>query len=573
VFARFLNWFGEPRGPLRIAVLAWVLSLPALFLGFQADDYMLALGRAQGAPPLELFTLTGERLAAQREIGFSSWWASPRFTVAFLRPLTYLNHWIEFGLFPNTPTAMLLVNTFLYAAIAGMAALLYRNLAPGASIAALASVMFALDDAHANSVGWIAGRNTLLAAAFSLAALLAHVEARERRSAWLQGISALCVAFALLSGEAGTWSVALLVAYALVFDERPTKQRLFSLGAPLTVAAIWAVFYLATGPYGVPGAGWYRELSHPIDAVAQGVFDLPIWTATLFGPSLGNVSLLLREGIARWIATPLALVALVWISPGLNTSKSCRFFALAALLCLLPLLLTIPQERTTIGPSFGAFGCIACFVLDPSSLTTRFRRVGRQFFVGAHVWFSLAQYPLALGTFAPVENGVQALLRAMPRAQHIVVLNAPTEILNSYALNVLSLPQNRARLPESSRVLYAGGADLSVTRPDPQTLDVRVDRGWAYVPMEHIFTAAREMPRRGERREFRGLAATVLETTADGRPRLVRFSFSSVLEDPQRAWLKWRGRGPVGWTPPAIGQQERVEGQNLLLSLPYKRDP
>ncbi|HET6333132.1 MAG TPA: hypothetical protein VFG30_07960 [Polyangiales bacterium] len=479
MFARFLNWFSEPRGPLRIAVLAWVLSLPALFLGFQADDYMLALGRAQGAPPLELFTLTGERLAAQREIGFSSWWASPRFTVAFLRPLTYLNHWIEFGLFPNTPAAMLLVNTFLYAAIAGMAALLYRNLAPGASIAALASVMFALDD----------------------------------------------------------------------------------------------VFYLATGPYGVPGAGWYRELSHPIDAVAQGAFDLPIWTATLFGPSLGNVSLLLREGVARWIATPLALVALAWISPGLNTSKSCRFFALAALLCLLPLLLTIPQERTTIGPSFGAFGCIACFVLDPSSLTTRFRRVGRQFFVGAHVWFSLAQYPLALGTFAPVENGVQALLRAMPRAQHIIILNAPTEILNSYALNVLSLPQNLARLPESSRVLYAGSADLSVTRPDPRTLDVRVDRGWAYVPMEHIFTAAREMPRRGERREFRGLAATVLETTADGRPRLVRFSFNSVLEDPQRAWLKWRGRGPVGWTPRAIGQQERIEGQNLLLSLPYKRDP
>jgi hypothetical protein len=468
-----------------------VLSLPALLLGFQADDHMLALGRAtQGLPAHEIFSLTGERLAAQRELGFFSWWASPRVTVAFLRPLTYVNHWIEFGLFPDTPAAMLLVNTLLYAAIAGMAALLYRNLAPGASIAALAGVMFTLDDAHANSVGWIAGRNTLLAAAFSLAALLAHVEARKRRSAWLQGICALCVALALLSGEAGTWSVALLVAYTVALDERPIAQRLFALGAPLAVAAAWALFYLKTGPYGVPGAGWYRELSHPIDAVAHGVCDLPIWTATLFGPSLGNVSLLLRESTARWIATPIAALLLAWISLALNTSKACRFFVLATLLCLPPLLLTIPQERTTLGPSFGAFGCIACFVLDPSSLSTRFRRMGRQFFVVAHVWISLAQFPLALSTFAPAENGVQALLRAMPPVQHILILNAPMEV-----------------------------------------------------------------------------------STPDGRPRLVRFGFNSVLEDPQRAWLKWRGRGPVGWTPPAIGRQERVEGQNLVLSLPYKREP
>ena len=83
-----------------------------------------------------------------------------------------------------------------------------------------------------------------------------------------------------------------------------------------------------------------------------------------------NASLLLRESTARWIATRLAVIALAWISLVSNTSKACRFFALAALLCLLPLLLTIPQERLAIGPSFGAFGSIACFVLNPSLLTT-----------------------------------------------------------------------------------------------------------------------------------------------------------------------------------------------------------
>src|SRR5262245_11058108 len=43
---RLVARFTGPRGPLRLAVLACALSLPALGLGFQADDHIYRLAVA-----------------------------------------------------------------------------------------------------------------------------------------------------------------------------------------------------------------------------------------------------------------------------------------------------------------------------------------------------------------------------------------------------------------------------------------------------------------------------------------------------------------------------------------------
>ena len=63
------------------------------------------------------------------------------------------------------------------------------------------------------------------------------------------------------------------------------------------------------------------------------------------------------------------------------------------------------------------------------------------------------------------------------------------------------------------------------------------------------------------------MSVRVLQSTADAMPKVVRFSFASVLEDPMRGWLIWLGRAPERWTPPAIGEHAVIAGAPLLRSL------
>lgn len=537
-------------------------------MGFQVDDHLFRFAHATGQPAWELFNLTGDRMLESRLQGFFTWWSSPRIEVNFLRPLTSLNHWLEYTIFPNTPAAMLFINVVLYAVSVWLAASLYRKLAPDAWIAALAGLMFCVDDGHANSVGWISARNTLLATLFSLAALASHVRAAETGRRSLQSVTALCVILALLAGEAGVWSVGLLTAYAAAFDERPRNARCSALALPLSAAAVWVAIYLYTGPHGVPGSNWYRELSKPLTVVTEGTLDLPMWAAALFGGSVASLGLTLSPSVARLLAFVVAAPALTWLALVVNKTKACRFFALATLLCVLPLMLSVPQERTTIGASFGAFGWIACYVGDAAARMTVWRRLGRTLLVFTHVFLSLAPYRIALAAFHFVENGVQALVKVLPPTRQVVIVNAPFEVLNNYALGIIRMPGYTLPKPESSHVLYAGASDIQVSRPAEAQLDVRAIRGWAYTSIEHPFSATRELPRRGERRQLRGMSATVLESTPDGRPALVRFQFDSPLESQDRGWVRWRGRQPEAWRPPPIGGIETIEGQPLITSLP-----
>ena len=160
---RVLDLAAGPRGPWLLAGLAMLLSLPALRLGFQADDHVLTMQLMRGEPIWSLFRANAALVDEGREAGAMAWWTSLGMHGEFLRPLSSLSHATLHALTPNAAWLMLLVNVAIYGTGVWLAAQLYRKLAPGLGIAALAGLMFAIDDAHAHSVGWISGRNTILA--------------------------------------------------------------------------------------------------------------------------------------------------------------------------------------------------------------------------------------------------------------------------------------------------------------------------------------------------------------------------------------------------------------------------
>ena len=75
--------------------------------------------------------------------------------------------------------------------------------------AALAALLYVIDDARGMPVGFIANRNALLATVFGVLSLIAHD--RWRRDGWHSVVVVVpfCLLLALLSAEAGTGAAAM----------------------------------------------------------------------------------------------------------------------------------------------------------------------------------------------------------------------------------------------------------------------------------------------------------------------------------------------------------------------------
>ena len=551
----------SPAAPFVLAGLALLLSLPSLGLGVQLDDRTYRRLFAEGRNPLDLLHETEAALAHAKQLGVFSWWSGSEFTIYFLRPLSALSHQLEFALWPDAIWLMHGTNCALYALLVLIATLLYRELSPSdPRLAGLAALMFAVNESHAQVVGWVTSRHVMLSSLFALLAVLLHVRSRARRSPTLLLASALCTALALLSGELGVIALGYIVAYALAFESGALRSRLISTAPHVLIGAAWLAVYAALG-CGVHDAGWYRDpIQRPFYTLLQGLVDSPLWLLSALGGDCANLGLVMPQTLARVLAV-LLLAPLAWlIVPVLGSSRLARFYALGTLLSCAVLFATVPQDRMLMVMSFGGFGWLACFFVsvgEHSSLLLRSSAAGLSF---PHLVMAPLGFIPLLGGALGVDASAQALAEAVPRAgvTQAVAVNLPLELLTNAAWSI------RDASTTPLHQLYAGFSELSAERIDAKTLELSVEDGWCTRPFERLFTTPSSLPKLGETRSAEGMRATVVEVSADGLPKRVRFQFEDGLESASRVWLAWDGRRPVRWTPPAPGKRVEVPSASRL---------
>src|SRR5207244_923142 len=214
----------------------------------------------------------------------------------------------------------------------------------------LALALFAVDDAHAPVVGWIANRNALVALAIMLAALLLHDHWR-REGDGRAGLAAhACFALGLSGGEAAMTSIPYFCAYALCLEQGKTLARLQSLLGYGALFVAWRVVYAQLG-YGVSGSGLYVDpTSAPLSfawllpsrllVLLQGLFAAPwsdFWelyplASPVLKPAVGGLGLLLLSG----------LLVLAW--PVLRSRRAARFWSCGALGAILPACASFPHD-------------------------------------------------------------------------------------------------------------------------------------------------------------------------------------------------------------------------------------
>ena len=189
--------------PAVAGILAIVLALPALSVGWMLDDYyhraiLLEVPRFREllGPPAEMFRFfRGDpaRMGRLMDLGLFPWWTDPYIKAEFLQALTILTHRLDYVLWPDSPVLMHAQSLFWLGAAVAAAAAFYQRIMGPTWVAAVAALLFAVDDARGTPVGFLANRNVLIAATFGFLALNFHDRFRRmdraRRHSWLRSCS------------------------------------------------------------------------------------------------------------------------------------------------------------------------------------------------------------------------------------------------------------------------------------------------------------------------------------------------------------------------------------------------
>jgi hypothetical protein len=568
------RWF-----PLAVAVLAALVMISALSGGWQLDDYFqrITLLGYGDSKPINTFIQYIDRAhnLKQMDSGTLPWWSSPDLHQAFLRYASTLTMMLDYRLWPNNPALMHLHSLLWLAAAVFAAALLYREVLGATWIAGLAALMYALDGAHAVPAAYLANRNALIACCFGFLSVLAFVRWRKRGHATTRWLSVLMLALALSAGEMGLATVAYLFSYALILDDDGIRARLTRLIPQGGVLAAWVLIY-KLGNFGSHGSGFYLDPLHdPLGFAASFCQRAAFLLMGQWSPLPAEMSMANAPGTPAFFHMSIfslmvaAIVAVLFI-PLVMRDRVARFWGLGAMLSLIPIGAVGPENRLLGFVGLGSMALLAQltqFVFAPTSdasvprLWKGFARAVTVVLLLIHL---IAAPFLGIARNTYQANASSRMMRAMasvpsdPRlqSQDLVLINPTDHIYLVTAIWAVKHLENQP-MPPHIRALSSGGT-LEVTRVGPDSLQVRFLGGFFPTAFSRFVRSQNDRFSQGQRFELPGLSIVVESLDAHGDPAQVRYEFPVPLEDPSLRWMRWQDGVYVPWTPPALGQTEKL---------------
>ena len=573
----------HPKLPWLLFAASAVLTLPALSVGWVVDDWFHQAMIRGIQPPVPLpepllgmFDFLGggpERAHQLRNHGFGPWWLPDDLHARFLRPITVLTHLADHAI---APTSAVFAHAHSIAWSAGTVAavtMLYRRVASGTAVAALAAVLFLLDEARGIPTGWVANRSALPALVFGVLTLIVHV--RWRRDGWRPGVvvGPLLLTMALLSAESGLATTAYLFAFAVHVDKGPLRGRLVTLLPYAAVVLAWRAVYSHMG-YGASGSGLYIDpVAQPDRFLAAAAMRLPVlqlgqWVSVptvafgFFPGWLKGITVALSVGV-------LALVG-VLLRPVLASKPSVRMWVVGSLLAGVPICATFTSNRLLGFVSIGGFGLLAELVVHHGLLgaqhvqeaavqhVPRWRRWAILFFavpplVLGPAWIAVASTSVSQlneALFAPCQ-------RAIPEDPSIA--DKTVIFVNSNALCVGYTPVRRVvegrPRPAYVRLLSSAIYEVHVVGVDERTIDVVVPDGFQSHTADQLMRSGRDPLPAGHVVALDGMTITVQDHTPAGHMKTVRVALDRPLGDPSLVWIATRNREPSPFTPPRPGQE------------------
>jgi hypothetical protein len=572
---------------LACIALGVVLSSPCLATEWVADDFFhqLMLRREPGVAglayrPLDLFRFASGDPQAARQLmdeGVFAWWTDPHAVLAFFRPLSSVTHWIDYRLWPSSPTWMHAHSLAWFALLLGVVAAIYRRFSESSGAPALALLLFAVDDAHAPVVSWIANRNQLVALALSLPALLAHDRYRaqgSRAGAWL---GPLMFGLGLLASEAALIAGAYLVAYAAVLDGGSRRRSWTSLLPYAAVVLAWRAVYQGLG-YGATGSGIYADpLRAPLSFLALMLERLPVLALSQIALPWADLWEIypLTFPWLRWAVGGLAWIAVlgfvVLLAPLARESRRVRFWGIGSVLALIPVCASFPHDRLLLGASVGVMALIAELLLRAFRAPESTRsRLAIGVLIPLHLVLAPVLLPVRAAHIDDFNRVIDATDRTIPSGprisrQRVVLVNPPLDPFAAY-FPVYRQARGQPR-PEHLLWLNSGVTELTITGIDASSLRVRAKDGFLSSSTQLMLRDPKRSPSPDEPIRLSTATIHVAATTDDGRPLEIVVRFHEPLQSEGLLFFEWKAHGYVPFTPPAPGTSVRVEAVDFVSTL------
>ncbi len=595
------------RLPIFLAIGAVLVMLPALKVGLVADDLVQRAvelgpdqlparlqdtGMAQNSGSLgtvlhDLFPgIT--RMTQAKDYGVLPWWAPDDLRLGLWRPLTAFTHWLDYRLFPNSPTLMHAENIACFAAIVFLATIIYRRLIGAGWAAGLAALLFLLDGNTYFPVMFVANRGFMLSLFFGLLCFYEHHQWRSTKSRSALVLSALFLALSLFANEGGASTFAFILAYALVLETGSFRSRAMTVLPAILVIVFWrAIYQLSTS--GVAGVGGYIDPANEPFLFAREVVPRML---VLLGAQISGIApelLLAVKPSLQPAATAfyglLFVVALVVFIPWLRRDKIATFWFTVMVLAAIPAATVLPLSKNLGFVAVGAYGLIAGFI---SGLASRPPRLPERLRYRIPAWtvcvlLLLAHVPGAIAGRILSVVALEDVFKKLPyffnvgqssdmEDKNIVVINEPC------ALTLAYMPFYKAYhhlpIPRSARTLVPGGADFDVQRTDDKTLVIQSRASnifsWNDLgPVHHFYAISAATTAIGvpqcKRCSLDGLTVEVLKSDASGLASRVAFRFAKPLESADFLWLQWDWSSGSfkPFQPPAVGQSVIILGPSL----------
>ena len=568
----------RPRLPLLVPLVAMLLVLPSLGVGFILDDYLHQ--HTLGLPgqiaslkhaTMELFRfLDGDSQHVQElmDDGLLPWWTHPEIKAAFWRPLAAATHWLDYSLWPQKPVLMHVQSVLWFGGAVLAVALLYRRLLGVTWLAGAAALCYAVDDGHAMPVAWLANRNVILATLFGALAILAHD--RWRRDGWRGGalLGPVLFALSLLSAEAGIAACGYLAAHALFLDRGKLWRRGLVLLPYVAIVVVWRLAWARLG-FGTAHMGLYTDpLAEPA-AFGIGLLQrgpILLMGSLAFPPA--DIAAILPDRAQPWLvvaAVGFVVFAIVLLVPLIRRDRLARFWALGMVLAAIPACATKPTDRLLFFVGIGALGLVAQFLnvafgwADWRPHSSFGRKVWRQAALGL-VFVHLIIAPIGLLIRSAMPFGPPRLLDMLMihtpldeqvDDQDVIVVNAPSVMHVGYLPVLRGLAGQP--VPRHVRALAPGLPAVEITRTDDRTLVIRPEGGYLAKPIDRLLRDERAPLRLGEQVKLTGVTIEVTALTDDGRPAEATFHFAAPLEDSSLRWLRWDDGEFQAFEPPPIG--------------------
>ncbi len=392
----------------------------------------------------------------------------------FYRPLLALSFFADYRLWGLQPAGYHLTNILFHAAASALVCLLAWRLTAPRAAGALAGVLFALHPVHMESVAFTSGRVDVVAAAFTLGAVLLFLRGSPPSAIGSAG----CFAAALLMKEMALTLPAILVLAALAAAPEPGRRRaLPALRRCLPHAIVLLGYGLARASVGLPQllagkeSGAADPLARALTAVAT-VGRYVQMDLVLFEPTPFYEGRLTTSPLDPWFLLGVAaLAAGGWLVAWAWRRDPLLFFGVAwFFVTLIPVANLVPipgvrdaaiAERYLYIPSIGV--CLALGAAAARGAAWAERRTGAP---GRGVTAGLLL--LAVGLYAPVTLRWTPIWKSNETLYRQMIRRSPESAFPHISLAATLMAQGQAA---EAQALVERALALGPTRPEVHRVD------------------------------------------------------------------------------------------------------